>query len=307
MSRVLVIGGNGFVGSYVVDELVRAGHEVTVFDRFSGAQRFAERPHRVIAGDFLNVGDLEAAVSGQEIVYHLLSTTTPASAERDPLLDIRTNVTGSIELFRIAAETSVQHLYFVSTGGAIYGEQDDVIVDETALPQPISPYAIGKLAIENYLAYFERVHGLRSTVLRLSNPYGPRQSPTRKQGVIPIFLRNVSLGMPLTVYGDGGMERDYIYVEDAARLLTTPQLVGGGEHHVYNVGSGHSHTLDEIIDSIRRVTGVEPRIEHRPAPSTFVEHIALSTDRFDRDFGAVAPLVDLDEGVRRTWLAVKGE
>ncbi|WOF22358.1 NAD-dependent epimerase/dehydratase family protein [Microbacterium betulae] len=300
MTRCLVIGGNGFIGSYVVDELVAAGHEVTVFDRFSGLRRFRADPVREVAGDFLNVGDVEDIVAGQDVIFHLLSMTNPASAEADPLLDIRTNVTASIELFRVAAEASVGHLYFVSTGGAIYGEQPTNVVDEDATPLPVSPYAIGKLTIERYLDYFRRVHGLQSTILRLSNPYGPRQSPTRRQGVIPIFLRNLASGRPITVFGDGSMERDYIYVEDAAKMLVAP-MAGGGRHAVYNVGSGRSHSLNEIIASIRRVTGIEPVIERKPTPPTFVQHIALSTDRYRSDFGEPTRLVDLDEGVRRTW------
>ncbi|MFL0411278.1 NAD-dependent epimerase/dehydratase family protein [Microbacterium paludicola] len=301
MTRCLVIGGNGFVGSYVVDELVATGHEVTVFDRFSGGERrYDATPAREISGDFLNVGQVEQAVAGQDVIFHLLSTTNPASAEADPLLDVRTNVTSSIELFRLAAAARIEHLYFVSTGGAIYGEQAQDVVDENAMPLPISPYAIGKLSIERYLAYFRRVQGLRSTVLRLSNPYGPRQSPTRKQGVIPIFLRQIALGEPVTVFGDGSMERDYIYVADAARMLVAP-LGRQSPHDLYNVGSGRSFSINEIIDSIRRITGIDPAVRFMPAPPTFVQHIALSTERFRAAFGETTDLTDLDEGVRRTW------
>lgn len=300
MTRCLVIGGNGFVGSYVVDELAAAGHEVTAFDRFSGDIRYTAPGVRHVSGDFLNTGELADVVAGHEVVYHLLSTTNPATAEADPLLDVRTNVTGSIELFRIAAHAGVRHVYFASSGGAVYGDQPTAVVSETAIPQPVSPYAIGKLSIERYLSYFRRTSGLDSTVLRLSNPYGPRQNPNRRQGVIPIFLRGLHRGEPLVVYGDGSMIRDYIYVEDLARMIVRP-LGHDAPHDLYNLGSGVAHSLDEILDAIARVTGTQPQVVRRPAPSTFVERIALSVDRFHADFGApVAPL-SLEDGIRRTW------
>src|SRR5690606_14386344 len=119
-----------------------------------------------------------------------------------------------------AVEAGVKHVAFASTGGAIYGEQDDESITEYAVPRPLSPYAIGKLAIEGYLRYFHRKHGLRSVSFRISNPYGPRQHPHKRQGVIPIFLQRIAEGLPVEVFGDGSMVRDYLYVEDAARMVT---------------------------------------------------------------------------------------
>lgn len=298
--KCLVIGGNGFVGSHVVDELVALGHEVTVFDRFSGGAKFTAAGVRQLAGDFMNVGELADALNGQEIVYHLLSMTNPASAEADPLLDVRTNLSGSIELFRLAADAGVQHMYFVSTGGAIYGDHGLDLITEDVNALPISPYGIGKLAIEGYLHYFRRMRGLNSTVLRLSNPYGPRQHPLRRQGVIPIFLRNLSVGAPLSVFGDGSMIRDYVYVSDAAKMIVAP-LGRTTNHDLYNVGSGVAHSVSEILDAVRNVTGIDPVIEHRPVPPTFVHRVALDVERFRTDFGMPTPLVHLEEGIARTW------
>ncbi len=148
MSGVLVVGGNGFLGSHVVDELVARGHSVSVFDRFSaGVVRYAAKGVSRIVGDVLNRADLAAAVPGHEFLFHFVSTTTPASAEDDPTLDIRTNVPASIELFRLAADAGVRRVFFASTGGAIYGDQGVDLMDEDLVPRPISPYAIGKLAI----------------------------------------------------------------------------------------------------------------------------------------------------------------
>lgn len=301
MARCLVIGGNGFVGSWLVDELVTRGHEVSVFDRFSaGTVVYRAAGVRRIIGDFMNHASVRDALSGQQYVFHFLSTTTPASAENDPTLDVRTNVASSIELFELAVETGVSCLYFASTGGAIYGDQPPGLITETSLPLPISPYAIGKLAIEGYLRYFARKHGLRSVSFRVSNPYGPRQRSNKTQGVIPIFLRNARNGEPLARYGDGSMVRDFIYVEDAAKLMA--RVVGrDAEHSVYNIGSGSGHSVSEVLEVVREVSGIKFEVIDRPQPSTYVDHVTLDTSRYVREFGTV-DFVPLREGVRRTWL-----
>ena len=142
-------------------------------------------------------------------------------------------------------------MLFASTGGAIYGDQGDkTVFSETDPTYPV--YAIGKLTIENYLRYFRRKHGLNSTVLRLSNPYGPRQNPNKRQGIIPIFLRQLALGRPVTVFGDGTMVRDYIYVADLAEMVAA--TVGRDpDQSLYNVGSGTGYSILEILDAVRAV------------------------------------------------------
>ena len=202
MANCLVVGANGFLGSHLVDVLSARGHHVTAFDRFSGEQRYTATGVRRLVGDFMNRADLRGALEGQQHVFHFLSTTSPATSEGDPTLDVRTNVAGSIALFELAVDAGVERIAFASTGGAIYGDQTSALITEQALAMPISPYAIGKLTIEGYLRYFERKHGLQSVSFRISNPYGPRQHPHTKQGVIPIFLQRIAEGLPVTVLGD---------------------------------------------------------------------------------------------------------
>ncbi|HWL00866.1 MAG TPA: NAD-dependent epimerase/dehydratase family protein [Microbacteriaceae bacterium] len=305
MSSVLVIGGNGFIGSHVVDALAARGHRVTVLDRFSGGLvRYTASGVERCVGDVLNRADLAAAVAGHEQIIHLVSTTTPATVEDEPALDLRTNLPASIELFQLAVDAGVKRVVFASTGGAIYGDQDVAVMSEELAPRPISPYAIGKLAIEGYLRYFRRRSGLESVALRISNPYGPRQGAGRRQGVIPIFLHDVLAQRPLTVLGDGSMVRDFVAVEDVAAMIVRV-VEGEPKRDLYNIGSGRGVTISELVDVIARVTGSEPSIERRPVPPTFVERVVLDTTRFRDEFGA-PELVDLEDGIAATWADLVG-
>ena len=297
MADVAVVGANGFLGSHLVDALVAEGHTVTGFDRFrSGAPRFTSKGVRLVAGEFLSRADIESAVRGQEYVFHFLSTTTPATAEADPTLDISTNVVRSVELFDSCVQAGVKRVYFASTGGAIYGDQGKAVYSETDRARPISPYGIGKLTIEHYLRYFRTAHGLASTSFRISNPYGTRQPAGRRQGLIPIALRSMLAGEPVVRLGDGSMVRDYIFVEDVARSLA--RLVGSDmEHDLYNVGSGHGYSVSQIIDTLAQVSGRTPVIEERPVPPTFVHSVTLDVSRFRAEFGEPA-VTSLEEGAR---------
>lgn len=303
MADCLIVGANGFLGSHLVDELGRRGHTVTAFDRFSSdTRRFTNESAVALAGDFMNRADLAAALRGQQYVFHFVSTTTPASAEDDPTLDVRTNIASSIDLLSLCVEAGVSRVYFASTGGAIYGDQPGVTLDERAIPQPVSPYAIGKLAIEGYLRYFQRKYGLESVVFRISNPYGPRQHPNRLQGVIPIFLDTMRRGLPVTVFGDGSMVRDYLFVTDAVRMIADA-LEARPAHHLYNVGSGVGTSVSQVLQVAREVTGLDPDVLVAPIPATFVASSVLAVDRYQSEFGR-HDLLSLHEGIEQTWNAM---
>jgi UDP-glucose 4-epimerase len=302
MSKCLVLGANGFIGSHLVDSLIAEGHTVRAFDRFRGrGPRFnASDSIELFEGDFMNRHDITNALNGIEFVFHLVSTTTPATAEDDPLIDVDTNIRMSITLFQECVSAHVKRVIYSSTGGAIYGINDHQPYTETDLPLPISPYAIGKLTTEHYLRYFKRKHNLDSTVFRISNPYGERQPIGRRQGVIPIFLEQLAEDQPITVLGDGSMKRDYIYVKDVARILAL-SISRDLQEHVYNVGSGTGASINELIATMETVTAKKFTINYKDMPATYVQEVVLNIDRLRAEFPEISTATKLEAGIKETW------
>lgn len=306
MARCLVLGANGFIGSHLVDALVQVGHDVRAFGRQKAEPLFDKSDQiELFSGDFLNKYDLTEALKNIDYVFHFISTTTPASAENDPLIDIETNIRMSVELLQLCVDTGVKSVIFASTGGAIYGEGGDTPCNENDTPYPVSPYAIGKLTIEHYLRYFKVKHGLNSTVLRISNPYGERQPLHRKQGVIPIFLENINEGLPLTVLGNGEMVRDYIYVRDLAKIIAH-MFDKEAKYPVYNIGSGSGITVNEMVAAIEEVCHKKAEIITKPIPPTFVHKVILDTDRYIQEFG-MPTFTPLAEGLTATLAYIQAQ
>jgi UDP-glucose 4-epimerase len=305
MSKCLVLGANGFIGGHLVDKLSQQGYEIRAFDRFgSNHINFRQTGNiEIVAGNFLNKSDLSEALKDIDYVFHLVSTTTPATAENDPLIDVDTNIRMSVELLQECVDHKIKKFIFASTGGAIYGNvKANDPIDESTAPQPVSPYAIGKLTIEHYLRYFKQKFELDTLVYRISNPYGERHSPVNRQGVIPIFLQHVANNEPITVLGDGSMVRDYIYVGDVADLVS--KSFKKAQHDLYNLGSGQGVSVNELIDVVKKITGSEVKIEHQPKPATFLDYVVLDTNRFKSEFN-LSPTISLEDGVARTWEYVK--
>ncbi len=297
-NRCLVIGANGFLGSHLAKELLESGCSVRAFDR--DPTRLADHVQlESMVGDFLNRGDLNTALKDIDYVFHMVSTTTPIVSDDDPFIDIDTNLRMSVELFELCSEAGIKKIIFPSTGGAIYGDNPKQSLSENDVPHPLSPYGIAKLAIEQYLRYFERKNGLKSIVYRISNPYGEGQNPAAKQGVIPIFMQHIKKGEPITVYGDGSMSRDYIYVKDVARMIVG-SYEQDNQHLVYNLGSGQGRSINEVIEAIESTTGKQFERNRMPVPKTFLAHSQLDTTRFSEEFG-LEPATDLQAGITETW------
>lgn len=306
MNKIIVFGGDGFIGRHLVDRLSESeNNRITVFSRFSSYQIDDEHHFkdlnnvRIVVGNFFNRSDVSNALSDVDYVFHLISTTNPATSMDDPLIDIETNIKSSVDLLELCVEKKVKRVLFLSSGGAIYGDVNSSEINELSLPQPKSPYAIGKLTIEHYLRYFKSHHALDYIVYRVANPYGPGQNLHGKQGVIPIFLSHIYKKEPITVLGDGEMIRDYLYISDLIDMLTA-SYDKSHKFNEYNIGSGKGASINELIQIIERVIEYEVNKKYANIPDTYVRKIVLSIDRFVSEFEQ-KPKVSLEEGILRTW------
>lgn len=296
--RTLVLGGSGFLGSHLVDVLLERGHEVRVFDR--SHERFRQTPQGVEfqMGNFSDTAALAESLADMDQVFHFASTMVPSTSNLDPVADIEGNLVNTVRLLRLMRNSGVKRLVYLSSGGAVYGIPDASPVAEDHPLRPISSYGIVKVAIENYLYMEQHLHGLQALVLRPSNPYGPRQGHGGVQGVIGTFLRRVSRGEGLEVWGDGSVIRDFIHVEDFARLCAMG--AEAGLTGVYNAGSGTGQSIRQIVEVISQVCGREVPVDYKPGRGFDVPQIVLDISAI-RDHLDWQPEISLEDGIARTW------
>lgn len=300
--KILVLGGSGFIGSHVCEQLVDAGHDVTVFHPSGTALKnlaaIASRI-RIVEGDFNNIRDLEKIVPDAEVVVHLVNATLPGSSLLNPVYDIQMNVVSSVQLFEQCVKAGIEKVVFISSGGTVYGIPNEHPIRESHPLNPISPYGISKLAIEKYLALFHHHYGLDYTILRVSNPFGPRQEPGRGQGVIATWLSKVTRGEPIEIWGDGRVVRDYIYIEDVARAIHQA-ILNSTTEKIFNVGSGKGHSLLELHALLENQVGEPINIEFREMQKVDVPMSVLDVSLI-RSHLSWEPAISIEEGLEMLW------
>lgn len=301
---VLVIGGNGFIGSRLVAALRTRGDETAVLDRFAARLDMDWSGVRYFQGDFHDADVLDQALQGVDTVYHLASCTVPSTADADPIADIQGNLVGTHRLLEAMRERGVRRFCYFSSGGTVYGNPDAVPVPETHALRPISSYGIVKVAIEQYLAMFQRKGWLDPVIIRPSNPYGPGQPARSIQGAVAVFLGKALAGEGIQIWGDGETVRDYIYIDDLIDLSL--RAVDSGRNAVFNAGSGSGISLNELCNCIRSVTGSALSVQYQPARAFDVREIVLDVARAREDLGWL-PQVGIHDGIRRTWQAMLDE
>ncbi|MDY0383103.1 NAD-dependent epimerase/dehydratase family protein [Trichlorobacter sp.] len=300
--NVIVFGGCGFIGSHLVDALRSQGHNVCVFDRNYELFRLPLPDVEYVIGDFGNRGLVSSAVKDIDVVFHLISTTVPKTSNDDPAFDVSSNVIETLCLLDVCVREKVKKVVFVSSGGTVYGIPNTLPINEDHPTNPICSYGISKLAIEKYLFLFRRLHDLDFTVIRPSNPYGPRQNPKNIQGSVSVFLGNILEGHPITIWGDGSVSRDFVYIRDLIDGIVKAAFLKT-EHRVFNIGSGVGTTLTNVLELIRVVTKSDPAVIHTGNRSFDVSELVLDTRLAQRELGW-APQTPFLQGLYETWNAM---
>ncbi|AAM01938.1 TPA: SDR family oxidoreductase [Methanopyrus kandleri] len=300
---ILVTGGAGFIGSHVVEELVDRGHDVVVLDNFSvGCEenlREVRDDIEIVRADVTDPRAVERTFREYrpEAVIHLAAQVNVRYSMESPFVDARINALGTLNLVSLAAEHDVERFVYASSGGAVYGEPEYLPVDEEHPTRPISNYGVSKLAGEYYVRVYAERDGFEYVILRYANVYGPRQDPRGEAGVIPIFLLRAARGEPLTIFGDGEQTRDFVFVEDVARVTAEAVERGDG---VYNIGTGRETSVNDIVNAVKAVTGVDVEVVYEDPRPGEVRRIYLDPSRAREELG-FEPRVDLEEGIERTW------
>jgi len=308
----VVTGGAGFIGSHTVDRLIGAGHHVVVLDDFRTGKRANLAQHagsdrlEIVACDvshgiFAALAPITAKHGPVDRIVHLAAQVSVVHSVQNPLVDMQVNYGGTLHVLEYARATGVAKVVFASSA-AVYGDVTTMPVGEDTPTRPVSPYGIDKLASEHALDYYAAVHGVPVTALRFFNVYGPRQDPSSPySGVISIFADRARAGRPLTIFGDGGQTRDFVYVGDVVRAIVAA-LGDGASRVVANVGTGDEITVLELARTIVGLCGGptgKSAIEHAPPRAGEILKSRARVDRLRDALGIVAETTLVD-GLRET-------
>ncbi|MEO8335688.1 MAG: NAD-dependent epimerase/dehydratase family protein [bacterium] len=314
MKTAVITGGAGFIGSHVAERFLAEGWDVHVLDNLITGKRGNVPPGAVFHQLDIRDGLASDLIAGLRpaVLVHLAAQMDVRKSVAEPVFDADTNIVGTLNLLEAVRNDSPKtRVVFSSTGGAIYGDQTTPPNVETFAKNPESPYAVAKLAVETYLAYYGRVHGLESVVLRFGNVYGPRQDPHGEAGVVAIFCGRILDKLPLTVFGDGMQTRDYIYVSDvvdvtyraATRAVPPAQLL---DSRAFNVGTGVATDVMRLATVLMDAGKLTMPINHAPERpgeqrTSFLE-VTKAKNILDWK-----PVVSLEDGLAKSfeWFAAR--
>jgi UDP-glucose 4-epimerase len=308
MSRVLVTGGGGFIGSNLVRDLLERGDDVRVLDNFATGNRanLDGLEIEVVEGELRSYERVHNAVRGVEVVFHLGALGSVPRSVQDPLTSSAVNIEGTLNVLLAARDEGVRRVVF-SSSSSVYGLRRDLPVTESVAPDPLSPYGVAKLAAERYCVAFSRVYeSFESVVLRYFNVFGPRQSPdSQYAAVIPLFLARIARGEPITINGDGEQSRDFTYVANVVDATIRAAEAHGVSGMLLNVAASAPVSVNELASTIGRILD-------RPVESVFAPPRAGDIRDSWADISAARealgwePSVGLEDGLRRTAEALLG-
>ena len=310
LTRILVTGGTGFVGSHVVDRLLNAGCEVRVIDNLSTG-KYANihdcmKSGKVsfVKGDIRESEVVRKCVHDVDAVVHLAAVTSVPFSIKHPSLTYETNVTGTLNLLNSSLKGKVKKFIFVSSS-AVYGEPKYFPVDENHTTCPISPYAASKLAAERYCTLFQKEHGLRTVILRLFNVYGPRQGFSDYDGVTAQFIERARHKLPLVIYGDGFQTRDFVHVWDVADATMRTLKNGNADGEVFNIAFGKPTSINELAKTVIEVAETDLDIIYGEPRLGDLKHSFADISKARKSLG-YKPKVPLENGLQTLFRINRG-
>lgn len=297
--KILVTGGAGFIGSHIADRMIEQGHSVVILDNLSMGRIENINPKAKFY--LLDIGAKEVDKIFQQekfdVVYHQAAQMDVRKSVEDPLFDAEVNVKGSLNLLQNCVKYNLKKFLFASTGGAVYGEQQDFPCDESHPLRPVCPYGITKLTMEKYLFYYAVQFGLHYTILRYANVYGPRQNPRGEAGVVAIFSHKLLRGEKPIINGDGKQTRDYVYVGDVVEANL--KALEYDKNDIFNVGTGIETDVNTIFHLLNQNIGSNAKEKHGPAQPGEQQRSVISYKKA-REVLSWQPRMDLKQGLKKT-------
>lgn len=300
--KILVLGGGGFIGYHLVEDLVAAGHDVIVMGRSRLSVRPLPADVQYVSGELADSKLMRKLLPDVDAVAHLVSGTVPSTGDKDPGRDVEVNLLGTLSLLEDMAACDVTRILYLSSGGTVYGKPQEVPIPEGHILDPICSYGVVKVAIESYLKLYETKAGLQPIVIRASNPYGPYQGNLGVQGIIGTYLNLALTHQPIEIWGDGSTIRDYIHAKDLSSLCVA--ALQSDKIGVYNGGSGTGTSVLHIAEVVQEITGSPIPIVYKPHRSLDVPVSVLDIERAKMDFSWL-PKIGLREGIAGVWSWLK--
>lgn len=297
--KVLVTGGAGFIGSHVVDAYIELGHEVVIIDDLSTGRFENVNPSaKFYKMDIQDPGVAELFKEEKfDIVNHHAAQMDIRKSVTDPLYDARVNILGTLNLLQNSIQNGLKKFIFISSGGAVYGEQEAFPANEEHPTRPLSPYGVTKLTAEKYLHFYATTYALNYTILRYANVFGPRQNPEGEAGVVAIFASKLLTGQQPIINGDGYQKRDFVYVGDVVRANV--KALNYSENNIFNLGTAKETDINQIFKLLNNITGDKAKKVHGPAKPGEQLRSVIDCTRAQKLLGW-QPEISLEEGLKMT-------
>ena len=306
--KIILFGGGGFIGSTIADRLLLDGHELRIFERprVTPYRKFTKSEQvQWITGDLSSAHDVTDAICGVDVVLHLVSTTLPKNSNDDPIYDVQSNVIATLQMLKAMVDHNVRKIVFISSGGTVYGNPRYLPIDEKHPTDPLVSYGITKLAIEKYLQMYSHLHGIKAVTLRVANPYGERQRIETAQGAVGVFLHHALKDLPIEIWGDGSVTRDYIHVSDVAEAFVRAVDYSGNQN-CFNISSGAGTSLNELVGILEDV--LDKTIERNFLPGRLIDvPVSVLSNNLAQEELKWTPSISMRDGIARTTEWMKGE